>query len=49
VAIIRTSGGFGTDVSSWYEMWEAIQAVNGMCVRLGLVGTAVHRGKRLIG
>lgn len=41
-AIIQTAG--ATDVSTFYEMWEAIVAVNGMCVRFGNTGTALQRG-----
>ncbi|KAL8992140.1 MAG: hypothetical protein Q9188_007652 [Gyalolechia gomerana] len=41
-AIIRTAG--ETDTSSFYEVWEAIVAVSGMCVRFGHAGTALQRG-----
>ena len=41
-ATIQTSG--ATDQSSWYEMWEAIVAVNGICVRFGNLGIALARG-----
>lgn len=42
LATIRTLGGI--DVSSFYEIWEAIVAVNGMCIRFGDIGTAWYRG-----
>ncbi|KAI4136622.1 MAG: hypothetical protein LQ341_005523, partial [Variospora aurantia] len=38
-AVIRTVG--PTDVSSFYEIWENIVAVNGMCVRFGHLGSAL--------
>lgn len=34
----------GEDSSSWYEMWEAVQAIIGMCLRFGQWGTAIKRG-----
>lgn len=37
-----------TDVSSFYEMWEAVVAVNGLCVRFGRAGTAFLRGMFLL-
>ena len=42
MAIIETLG--PTDVSSWYEIWQAVVALEGICVRNGLVGTARQRG-----
>lgn len=42
MAKIETIG--PTDVSSWYEVWQAIVALEGMCVRNGQVGTAGKRG-----
>lgn len=42
VAVIRTGG--ARDVSSYYEMWEAIVAVTGMCIRFGHLGVAYGRG-----
>lgn len=42
MAKIETLG--PTDVSSWYEIWQAVVAVEGMCVRNGQVGTARDRG-----
>lgn len=41
-AVIRTVG--PTDVSSFYEIWENIVAVNGMCVRFGHLGSALAVG-----
>ncbi|KAL8973880.1 MAG: hypothetical protein Q9197_001882 [Variospora fuerteventurae] len=41
-AVIRTVG--PTDISSFYEIWENIVAVNGMCVRFGHLGSAVAIG-----
>ncbi|KAL8911320.1 MAG: hypothetical protein Q9171_003485 [Xanthocarpia ochracea] len=32
------------DQSSWYEMWEAVQAMYGMCIRFGKAGKAFDRG-----
>ncbi|KAL9051217.1 MAG: hypothetical protein Q9206_004783 [Seirophora lacunosa] len=43
-AVIRTTG--PTDISSYYEIWESIVAITGVCVRRGLVGTALPIGKR---
>lgn len=42
-AVIRTTG--PTDISSYYEIWESIVAITGVCVRRGLVGTALPIGK----
>lgn len=42
VAVIRTGG--ARDVSTYYEMWEAIVAVTGMCIRFGHLGVAYGRG-----
>lgn len=46
VAVVLTTG--LTDVSSFYEIWEAVVAVNGMCVRSGHSGTAFLRGTYLL-
>ncbi|KAI4225841.1 MAG: hypothetical protein L6R36_003597 [Xanthoria steineri] len=43
-AIVRTLG--LPDVSSFYEVWEAVVAVSGMCVRFGQIGTAWYRGQK---
>ncbi|KAI4235495.1 MAG: hypothetical protein LQ349_003120 [Xanthoria aureola] len=43
VAAIFTTG--ITDTSTYYEMWEAVVAVTGMCVRAGYSGTAFLRGR----
>lgn len=42
MAMIETLG--PTDVSSWYDIWQAVIALDGMCVRNGQVGTARRRG-----
>lgn len=42
MAAIFTTG--ITDTSTYYEMWEAVVAVTGMCVRAGYSGTAFLRG-----
>lgn len=33
------------DTSSWYELWQAMVAINGMCTRFGKLGTAYALGK----
>ncbi|KAL8807177.1 MAG: hypothetical protein Q9182_000859 [Xanthomendoza sp. 2 TL-2023] len=43
IATVRTTGQL--DVSSGDEIWQAIAAVSGMCVRFGKIGTAFYRGK----
>lgn len=42
---INTNG--RTDHASWYEMWEAVQAMYGMCLRFGKAGRAINRGLSL--
>lgn len=39
---IRTIG--GEDQSSYYEIWEGVQAIIGMCIRFGNWGRAIKRG-----
>ena len=46
-ATIRSLG--APDISSFYEVWEAIVAVTGMCIRFGQIGTAWYRGTLLRG
>lgn len=36
----------GEDQSSWYEIWEAVQAVIGVCLRFGQWGMAIKRGTK---
>ncbi|KAL8690467.1 MAG: hypothetical protein Q9218_004090 [Villophora microphyllina] len=44
--LIRTPNpGATQDWSSWYEIWEGAQAVYGMCMRFGKMGTAL-RGRK---
>lgn len=43
-AVIRTSD--ITDVSTFYEVWEAVVAITGMCIRFGHTGTAFLRGEK---
>ncbi|KAL8857966.1 MAG: hypothetical protein Q9178_005425 [Gyalolechia marmorata] len=33
------------DTSSWFEMWEAVQAMYGMCIRFGKAAKATDRGE----
>lgn len=33
------------DISSWYDIWQALVAVNGMCTRIGKIGYARALGK----
>ncbi|KAL8982572.1 MAG: hypothetical protein Q9205_002963 [Flavoplaca limonia] len=40
VAIVRGL----SDKAIWYEIWEGVVAVVGMCVRYGRSGLAFHRG-----
>lgn len=35
----------GSDTSSWYEVWQAMVAINGMCTRYGKLGIAYALGK----
>lgn len=34
-----------SDKAIWYEIWEGVVAVVGMCVRYGRAGLAFHRGE----
>ncbi|KAL9597053.1 MAG: hypothetical protein Q9219_005382 [cf. Caloplaca sp. 3 TL-2023] len=43
-AVVRTTA--GTDKMTFYDMWEAIVAVTGMCVRFGNTGSALQRGEK---
>lgn len=40
---IETTG--PVDTASWYSIWEAVVALEGMCERAGKVGTAYALGK----
>ncbi|KAL9031612.1 MAG: hypothetical protein Q9196_000369 [Gyalolechia fulgens] len=42
LGIVQTTG--GEDQSSWYEIWEGVQAVIGMCIRFGNWGRALKIG-----
>ena len=42
MGIIQTTG--PEELSSWYEIWEAVQAIYGMCVKIGQWGRAWGRG-----
>ncbi|CAL8584042.1 hypothetical protein XPA_009650 [Xanthoria parietina] len=44
-ATITTVRGL-SDLAKWYEMWEGVVAVAGMCVRAGYAGLGFHRGTR---
>ncbi|CAL8575085.1 hypothetical protein XPA_001029 [Xanthoria parietina] len=33
-----------TDQASWFQMWEAVQAMYGMCYRFGRGGRAINIG-----
>ena len=35
-----------TDRASWYDMWEAVQAMYGMCCRFGRGGRAINIGMK---
>ncbi len=43
-ATITTVRGL-SDLAKWYEMWEGVVAVAGMCVRAGYAGLGFHRGE----
>lgn len=43
-ATITTVRGL-SDTAKWYEIWEGVVAVAGMCVRAGYAGLGFHRGE----
>lgn len=43
-ATITTVRGL-SDTAKWYEIWEGVVAVAGMCVRAGRAGLGFHRGE----
>lgn len=44
ISTLASSGVMGRDSTSWFSHWQALMAVNAMCVRGGQGGIADHIG-----